>query len=116
MPLSSSPTPPATTASRDYLKLSEVAKLLPGRPSTICLWRWCRNGLTTRTGVKVRLAHIRVGRNLMTTREDCNAFFEAVAAEDVQHFDTGKVQRPVKLASRPKDIEAAHARLAAQGM
>jgi hypothetical protein len=100
----------------EYLKLSDLAKLLPGRPSTICLWRWCRHGLTTRTGVKVRLAHIRVGRNLMSTREDCDAFFQAVADSDVAHFDVRDVQRPAKLASRPKDVQAAHDRLAAAGM
>jgi hypothetical protein len=72
--------------------------------------------LTTRTGVKVRLAHIRVGRCLMTTREDCEAFFQAVADSDVGHFDVAEVQRPVKLASSPKDVKAAHDRLAAQGM
>ncbi len=99
-----------------YLKLSEVSRLLPGRPSTICLWRWCRHGLTTRAGVRVRLVHIRVGRNLMTTREDCDAFFRRVAEGDVEHFDVAEVQRPCKVASSPEDVQAAHDRLAALGM
>jgi len=113
------PTTPGTTVptpSPEYPKLSDLAKLLPGRPSTICLWRWCRHGLTTRTGVKVRLPHIRVGRNIMTTREDADAFFKAVADSDVGHFDVAGVQRPAKVASRPKDVQAAHDRLAAMGM
>lgn len=122
---SPSPTTPVSTPFNDYLKLSEAAKLLPGRPSAICLWRWCRHGLKTRTGEKVRLAHVRVGRNIMVTPQDCNEFFRRVAEGDAEHFDVADAQRPCHLAARPKASEAAapsagaqaaHKRLEAAGL
>lgn len=99
----------------EYLKLSALSKLLPGRPSTMCLWRWCRHGLTTRSGVKVRLPHIRCGRNIMATREDCEAFFRAVAEGDCEYFDTTP-PRALKVPTPSAEAQAAHARLAAEGM
>ena len=39
------------------ITLTEAAKITPGRPSTNCLWRWCRRGVLSRGGERVRLEH-----------------------------------------------------------
>lgn len=101
----------------EYVKLSTIAKELPGRPSTICVWRWCRHGLVSRDGSRVRLPHIRVGRSLMVTREDCDAFFWAVAEADALHFkDGGACRRVTLVKANSKSAQDAHERLKAQGM
>lgn len=63
------------------LSLTEVTKVLPTvngrRPSIATLWRWCRRGLRG-----VRLEYVRVGRNIATSKEALNRFFNALAAAD----------------------------------
>lgn len=72
------------------LSFSEAAQCLPtinGRrlaPST--LYRWCRRGVNG-----VRLEYIRVGRNMVTSREALERFFVALAAAD----DAATIQLPV---------------------
>ena len=43
-----------------YITLTEAAKVAPGRPSTSCLWRWCRKGVISRNGERVRLKHAQI--------------------------------------------------------
>ena len=57
--------------------LSEVAKRLPGRPSTCSLWRWCRKG---HRGVK--LSYTRLGKKILVTPEALVEFCRAVAELD----------------------------------
>jgi hypothetical protein len=44
-----------------HIRLDEAAKIAPGRPSTKCLWQWCRKGMLARSGERIRLPHIRIG-------------------------------------------------------
>lgn len=82
----------ANSNTDEVLSLTEAAAAVPalkGRkklhPST--LWRWCRRGIKTRSGGRVRLRHARYGGVLGVTRADLNAFFSEVAAADLEHFD-----------------------------
>ncbi len=38
------------TVTDDYITLTEATKIAPGRPSTNCIWRWCRRGVKGCTG------------------------------------------------------------------
>lgn len=69
------------------LSLSEAARLVPGRPSSSALWRWCRRGVRARSGLRIRLCHVRIGHKVFTTRADLETFFAALTAADLAHFD-----------------------------
>ena len=71
----------------EFLKLSEAANLCPGRPSASCLWRWCRQGVKSRSGQRIRLEHRRVGGRIYVRKSDLNAFFEQLARSDLRHFE-----------------------------
>lgn len=72
---------PIDIANETLLSLAEATKALPSvngkRPAIATLWRWCRKGLGG-----VRLEYVRVGRNIATTREALNRFFNALAESD----------------------------------
>ena len=70
-----------------YLTLSDAAKLAPGRPSTSCLWRWCRKGVKAKSGVTVRLQHARFGGRVFTTSLWLDDFGKAVAEADRAYFE-----------------------------
>lgn len=70
-----------------YISLTEVAKLAPGRPSTNCVWRWCRKGVKSRTGERVRLQHVRIGGMIFTSLMWLDEFGRKLADADAQYFD-----------------------------
>ncbi|MCA9295364.1 MAG: hypothetical protein KC983_02585, partial [Phycisphaerales bacterium] len=78
---------PEALAAEEHLTLSQAAKLVPGRPSSNCLWRWCRNGVKAASGKRVRLKHVRFGSRIYTTRQWLNDFGLALATADTAHFD-----------------------------
>ena len=79
-------TPSPRVHTKNAIPLSEAAKFAPGRPSTCAVWRWCRVGIRTKTGQRVKLSHIRVGGRLYTSKAALNAFFAAVAEADAAYF------------------------------
>lgn len=75
------------TVTDDYITLTEAAKIAPGRPSTNCIWRWCRRGVKARGGERVRLQHVRIGGMIYTTARWLKAFGRALAEADAKYFD-----------------------------
>lgn len=75
------------TVTDDYITLTEAAKIAPGRPSTNCIWRWCRRGVKARGGERVRLQHVRIGGMIYTTARWLEAFGRALADADAKYFD-----------------------------
>ncbi|MCC7406677.1 MAG: DUF1580 domain-containing protein [Phycisphaeraceae bacterium] len=70
-----------------HITLTQAAKITPGRPSTNCIWRWCRRGVLARNGQRVRLEHVRIGGKIFTTRRWVEAFGKALAEADTSYFD-----------------------------
>ena len=64
--------------SSNYLSLSEVAAIAPGRPHTATVWRWCRRGIRARSGVRVRLEHLRVGGRVFVEKKALDRFFASL--------------------------------------
>jgi hypothetical protein len=50
-----------------YLTPTEAAKLIPGRPHTCSVWRWCVKGVVVPDGTRLRLQHVRTGSRIVTT-------------------------------------------------
>ena len=71
----------------EFITLAEAAKLAPGRPSASAIWRWARRGIKSRTGVRIKLHHVRAGRRVFTTVADLRRFLAAVAEADSPYFD-----------------------------
>ena len=65
-----------------YLSLAEAAAASPGRPHLATVWRWCRKGIKTRAGVRVKLEHIRAGAKLFVTESGLADFFKNVQHQD----------------------------------
>lgn len=109
-------------AAEEHITLSQAAKLAPGRPSSNCVWRWCREGVKAASGTRVRLKHVRFGSRIYTTRQWLNDFGLALAEADAAHFDRDEQspatepapsRRPSKrsrLASRSSGTDEAHRR------
>jgi hypothetical protein len=98
------------------LTMTEAAKECPKiegkRLSSVTLWRWAKHG---KRGVK--LEHVWIGRNMMTTKGAMNAFFHAVASAPAREKTTLSECAPKATANqREREIESARKRLIARGM
>ena len=69
-----------------HLTMAQAARISPGQPSPNCVWRWCRHGVKSRSGERVRLRHIRIGGVIFTTAEWVQEFGQRLAEADVHHF------------------------------
>lgn len=104
-----------------YITLTEAAKLVPGRPSGNCVWRWCRKGLKSRSGEQVRLLHIRIGGRIFTTAKDLDEFFTVLTESDGKHFARPKAASAIGSPSRTdaqkqKAVRLAESELEAAGI
>jgi hypothetical protein len=107
------------------IPLSQVSKVLKRKfqPSTI--WRWCRDGIMTSTGQRVRLEHVRLGRGFFTSIARVQAFAEVLAQqtgdpEDESNAVRGKGPQPKKnpplqsVAARRRSAASANRKLEAE--
>ncbi len=78
----------------DLLTLGEACKITPGRPSTNCVWRWCRQGVLSRNGQRTHLQHVRLGGRIYTTARWLDEFGERLAAADGEHFNVDDALPP----------------------
>lgn len=78
-----------------YIPFAEAARRCPSwtrpdgteggvHPSAV--WRWARKGLVGRSGRRVRLRHVRVGKRVYTTAAWLEQFFRQLAEADLGHF------------------------------
>lgn len=104
------------------LTLADATKRVPGRngkrldPSTI--WRWCRIGIKSRSGDRIRLEHVRVGGRVFTTDDALSEFFARVAEADLAHFAAETVspaQQPTH-GQRRRSIERSEQTLRGAGI
>jgi hypothetical protein len=102
------------------LTLGQAAQLCPGRPSTNAVWRWCRKGILSRGGQRIRLNHVRVGGKIFTDQDSLDHFFKSVAEADTEYFDRPVSSMPAKptpaQAQRQRNIEQAERLLAEAGI
>lgn len=75
------------TETAEYITLTEVANIAPGRPSTNCIWRWCRKGVLSRSGDRIRLQHVRIGGMIYSKSDWLEEFGSRLAEEDAKYFD-----------------------------
>ena len=87
---------------REHITLTEAAKLAPGRPSTNCLWRWCRRGVLSRAAERIYLRHIRVGGKVYTSKQWLDDFGQTLAEADAAYFRNEEGPAPQHAPSRPK--------------
>lgn len=66
-----------------YLSLNEISAMLPGRPGTGAIWRWCRRGVKSRGGERIKLQHARAGRKIVVQRGWLDRFLTDLAAADM---------------------------------
>lgn len=102
-----------------YISLNEAAKLAPGRPHVASIWRWCRRGIKTRTGGRVRLDHVRAGGKLYTSEAWLTEFFAAVAKADREHFEPDRsepLSTPPTEKQRSRSIRRAEETLSTAGI
>jgi hypothetical protein len=74
------------TENAQYLTLTEAARIAPGRPAPNCVWRWCRRGVLSRAGERVRLQHVRIGGTIYTTARWLEEFGGKLAEADAKYF------------------------------
>ncbi len=84
------------------ITLTEATKITPGRPSTNCLWRWCRRGVLSRGGERVRLEHRRIGGKIFTASQWLDTFGQKLAEADTQHFDLREIIAAEATAKEPR--------------
>ncbi len=89
-------------ATDEHISLSEAAKIAPGRPTTNCIWRWCRRGVLSRNGERVRLQHVRVGGKIFTTPRWLEEFGRRLAEADVKYFDLSEAAAAAAVSPTPR--------------
>lgn len=94
-----------TTSEADLRRLrpiSQVASWWAARVSHSVsprsVWRACRFGLRSRSGVRVQLEHVRVGRRLYSSFQAVLDFERALRDRDLEHFRSA--QSPTRVRSR----------------
>ncbi len=89
------------TVTDEYITLTDAAKIAPGRPSTNCIWRWCRRGVLSRGGERVRLQHLRIGGMIYTTARWLEEFGRRLAEADAKYFDLCEATAEAARAAEP---------------
>ncbi|MBS0198276.1 MAG: DUF1580 domain-containing protein [Planctomycetes bacterium] len=69
------------------IPLGKAAAIVPGRPSTSTVWRWCRKGVMARNGQRVRLEHVRAGGKVLTKAAYVHQFMKRLAEADTVYFE-----------------------------
>ncbi len=101
------------------LSLTQVARRFPHKPDPSSVWRWCRVGVKSRAGQRIKLGCIRAGGRVYVPAVAVDIFVRELAEADNAYF-AGK-QTPVELAkprtTRQRDtaIAQAEAELVAAG-
>ena len=85
----------------ERVTLSQAARIAPGGVSPNCVWRWCRRGVLSRMGERVRLEHVRVGGKLYTTPRWIEAFGQRLAEADAAYFETADDEPQREPAPKP---------------
>lgn len=85
----------------ELITITDAANRTPGRPSTNCIWRWCRKGVISRKGERIRLQHVRIGGKLFTAVKWLEEFGQRVAAADAEYFDASQPPSAVCRSRRP---------------
>lgn len=93
-----------------YLTCSDASKLLPGRPSANCIWRWARRGVRSRGGERIRLEHVRMGGVLYTKACWIDDFGRALAEADSRHFDSLVSESPSPIGSAASETQERRSR------
>jgi len=75
------------TAEHDHISLNEAVRIAPGDVSPNCLRRWCRRGVLSRSGGRIKLQHVRVVGKLFTTAKWIDEFGKRLAEADAGYFD-----------------------------
>lgn len=106
---------------KTLISINEARQLLPTPRSHTAVWRWMRKGVKTRSGVTVKLAHVRYGGELFTTAEDLTRFGEELARADAAHFDLEPPPAPGRTSDRSegrrqREIAGARKRLKDAGI
>jgi hypothetical protein len=83
----------------EHITLTQAAQVAPGRPSTNCMWRWCRRGVLARSGQRIRLQHVRVGGKIFTTAAWLREFGQQLAEADRAYFES-KLEKAQQLPPR----------------
>lgn len=92
----------AQAVAKSLITLTEAAKITPGRPSTNCLWRWCRRGVLSRGGERIRLEHRRIGGKIFTASDWLDEFGRKLAEADTRHFDLCQAEASAAAAMEPR--------------
>lgn len=61
----------------DLIPLSKVQSIIPKRLNHSTIWRWCKQGVKTPNGERVRLAHSKAGGRIVVSRAAVRAFLKA---------------------------------------
>ena len=91
-------------SSEQMLTLTQAAKLLPGRPSVVTLWRWRSKGVKGR-----KLETVAIGGRTYTSREALERF----ARHDGGNAEAVAIRTPKQ---RERAIRQAEAELAKAGI
>jgi len=107
----------------EFITLTQAANASPGRPSTNCVWRWCRKGVKSRNGQTLRLQHVRMGGKMFTKHAWLEEFGRQLTAADQEYFESCQLAptalqlpKPRSAPERQAAIERAERALAAAGV
>jgi len=100
---------------------SQLLRIGGKSPHYSAVYRWARKGVVGKSGKRVKLDHVRIGRRLAVTEAGIEKFLTDLAREDAVYFDRPTAQpvpanRPASPTLRKRQIEAAEAACAKRGI
>lgn len=96
------------SANQEPISLINAARIAPGDVSPNCIWRWCRRGVLSRSGERIKLQHVRIGGKLFTKAKWIEEFGERLAEADAEYFDRADVPDPMPAPAPPRRRRITH--------
>jgi hypothetical protein len=66
----------------DVIPVRQVPKHCPSRPSLPTVWRWARKGITTSNGNLIKLESLKIGSQLVTSKQAVTRFIAASQTDE----------------------------------
>ena len=65
----------------DVIPVRDIPKCCPTRPSMVTAYRWVNKGITTSNGNRIKLESLKIGSQLVTSKQAVNRFIQASQTE-----------------------------------
>ena len=89
------------------INLTTATRRVAGNPDPSTIYRWSRQGVTARTGERIFLPLVRVGRRLFVDPAELDSFVKRLTAADEAHYHPVATRRAEERAEAKRVLDEA---------